>query len=181
MTASQSRAGTAARFAVPGQPPRAAQLGYEAFLDGHAVIRRLSRELPAAAADLLEIATTVYVVDQLVARPRNQELNAGSSWGRELWVEIPVREPQAWDRQASRLAELLTWLTDDTWDLKFAQLAEGARPLDASQGFLFDTIPHNAAHGSGSGSRNKRPAVPHRRAGDDLYQSPAHLERPRSR
>lgn len=60
MTASQPRAGTAARFAVPGQPPRAARLGYEAFLDGHAVIRRLSRELPAAAADLMEIATTVY-------------------------------------------------------------------------------------------------------------------------
>jgi len=145
MTASKSRLGTTARFAVPGQPPRVAQLGYEAFLDGHAVIHRLSRELPAAGADLIEIATTVYVVDQLVARPRNQELNAGSSWCRELWVEIPVREPQAWNGRATCLAELLTWLTDDTWELEFTQLAEGAGLLDASQGFLFDTIPDNAA------------------------------------
>jgi len=145
MTARHSHVGTMARFAVPGQPPRAVQLGYEALLDGSAVIRRFARELPAVAADLMEIATTVYVVDQLVARPGKQELNTGSSWGRDLRVEIPVREPQAWNGHADRLAELLAWLTDDSWDLEFTQLGDGTGPLDAPQGFLFDTVPDRAA------------------------------------
>jgi 7-cyano-7-deazaguanine synthase in queuosine biosynthesis len=41
--------------------------------------------------------------------------------------------------------ELLAWLTDDSWTLEFFQLSEGAGPLDESQGFLFDTIPHGSS------------------------------------
>jgi 7-cyano-7-deazaguanine synthase in queuosine biosynthesis len=121
------------------------QLGYVALLDGRAVIHRLARELPTLAADLMEIATTVYVADQLAARPGRRELNAGSSWARKLWLEIPVREPQAWNERADQLAQLLAWLTDDWWNLEFTQLAQGAGPLDTSQGFLFDTVPDGAA------------------------------------
>jgi 7-cyano-7-deazaguanine synthase in queuosine biosynthesis len=40
---------------------------------------------------------------------------------------------------------VLAWLTDDTWELDFTQRAGSFGPLDVSQGFLFDTIPHGTA------------------------------------
>jgi hypothetical protein len=112
MTAARSQVSSTALFAAPGEPPRPVQFGYQALLDGHAVIRRLARELPAAAADLIEIAATVYVVDQQVARPRRQELDSGSTWARELRVEIPVRRPEIWSALNADLGDLLAWLTD---------------------------------------------------------------------
>jgi 7-cyano-7-deazaguanine synthase in queuosine biosynthesis len=145
MTADRSQISTTARFAVPGAPLQPVQFGYQALLDGSAVINRLARELPPVAADLMEIAATVYVVDQQVARPRRQDLDAGSTWARELRVEIPVRQPELWNAHGSSLADLLAWLTDDTWTLTFTRRDGGAGPLDVSQGFLFDTIPDGAA------------------------------------
>lgn len=145
MTAIRSQARTTARFAVPGEAPLPLQLGCQAFLDGRAVIRRLARELPAVAADLIEIAARVYAVDRLVLRPGLRQMRAGTTWARSLWLEMPVREPQLWNAHADRLTELLLWLTDDIWNLEFFQLPEGAGPLDESQGFLFDTVPTGSA------------------------------------
>jgi 7-cyano-7-deazaguanine synthase in queuosine biosynthesis len=130
-----------AQFAVPGGEPQQLQFGFQAVLDGRAVVRRLARELPAAAADLIEIAASVYAVDRLVRRPGLRELCGGSTWARKLWLRVPVREPQLWARHGDLLTELLEWLTDDVWDLEFGQLPEGAGPLDERQGFLFDTVP----------------------------------------
>ncbi len=145
MNATRSPARLAARFAVPGEPSRPLQLSCQALLDGRSVTRRLARELPAIAADLIEISARVHAVDRLVQRPSVQAADAGSTWARNLWVEMPVREPQLWNAHAERLMELLAWLTDDTWNLEFFQLSEGAGPLDESQGFLFDTVPHGSA------------------------------------
>jgi 7-cyano-7-deazaguanine synthase in queuosine biosynthesis len=145
MISLSSQACTTARFAVPGEAPRPLQLGCHALLDGRATIKRLARELPAVAADLIEIAARVYAVDRLVPRPGLREMRAGSTWARNLWLEMPVREPQLWDAHAGRLTELLAWLTDDNWNLEFFQLPEGTGPLDESQGFLFDTVPTGSA------------------------------------
>lgn len=144
MAAARSQVSTTASFTTPGQPPQAIELGYQVLLDGKSVIHRLARELSAAAADLIEIATTVYAVDQMVARPRKQHLDSGGSWARDIRLEIPVRLPDAWNARAGDLAEMLVWLTDDSWELAFTQRAGGLGPLDTSQGFLFDTIPHGA-------------------------------------
>src|SRR5487761_622355 len=145
MKATRSPARLAARFAVPGEPPRPLQLSCQALLDGQSVIRRLARELSAIAADLIEISARVYAVDRLVRRPKVRAARAGSPGARTRWVEIPAREPQLWNAHADRLTELLAWLTDDSWNLEFLQLCEGAGPLDESQGFLFDTIPHGSS------------------------------------
>lgn len=124
--------------------PQRVQLGEQALLDGHAVIHRLARELTAMSANLVEIAVTVYLVDQLVARPAERTRSDGSTWARDLWLRIPVREPQLWHRHADRLAQLLAWLTDDSWNLEFTQRASGTGPLDTREAFLFDTIPAGA-------------------------------------
>jgi 7-cyano-7-deazaguanine synthase in queuosine biosynthesis len=68
-----------------------------------------------------------------------------SRLARELRVEIPVRQPALWNDHASALAELLSWLTDDSWMLTFTNRGGSAGPLDVSQGFLFDRIPDGAA------------------------------------
>jgi 7-cyano-7-deazaguanine synthase in queuosine biosynthesis len=145
MTIAHSQMSTMARFAVRGEPPQPVKFGYHAVLDGRAVINRLARELPPIAADLMEIAATVFVVDQQVPRPRRQDLDIGSTWAREMQVEMPVRLPEVWNEHVDRLADLLAWLTDDIWALTFTLRSGGLGPLDASQGFLFDTIPDGAA------------------------------------
>jgi 7-cyano-7-deazaguanine synthase in queuosine biosynthesis len=128
----------------PGGEPRPLRLGYEAQLDGRAVIGRLSRELPPVAADLLEIAATAYAADRLVPRPSERECSDGSGWGRQLWLEVPVRNPRLWNSIAGQLTGLLGWLTGDEWTVDFSQLADGEGPLDSQQGFLFDTVPRGS-------------------------------------
>jgi len=144
MAAIDSPVSTTAFFAAQGGPPQPVQLGYQALLDGHAVIHRLARELPTVAADLIEIAVTAYLVDQFVARPAETKLSDGSSWARDLWVKMPVREPHLWNTHAVQLTRLLAWLTDDTWKLEFVQRVKGSGPLDVRQPFLFETIPDRA-------------------------------------
>jgi hypothetical protein len=144
MTAARSPVSTMAWFAVPGQPSKPVEFGYHAVLDGRAVISRLAAELPPIAADLMEIAATVFAVDQQVPRPRGRDLDIHSTWAREIQVEIPVRLPELWHEHGGRLANLLAWLTDDIWVLTFTARSGALGPLDASQGFLFDAIPDGA-------------------------------------
>jgi hypothetical protein len=131
------------RLRIPGSEPRPLRLGYEAQRDGRAVIGRLSRELRPVAADLLEIAAMAYSADRLVASPSERERSDRSGWGRKLWLEIPVRDPNLWNSIAEQLTDLLGWLTGDEWTVDFTQLADGAGPLDSQQGFLFDTVPRD--------------------------------------
>jgi hypothetical protein len=80
-------------------------------LSGHAVVDRLSRALPALAADLLEIAASIHAIDWLVPRPTERQRPAGAMWARSLWADIPVREPDRWRQQIPLLSQLLHWLT----------------------------------------------------------------------
>ncbi len=145
MTADQSVPSATAQLIVQGDPPRPVEFGHRAVLDGKAVTHRLARELSPIAADLIEIAATVYVADQMAARPSMRQLDEGVSWARDLSLEVPARVPDVWNAHAAELSELLTWLTDDTWSLAFTQRMRRDGPLDVSQGYLFDTIPHGAA------------------------------------
>lgn len=136
-----SRTRDAARFAIDDQLSQPLEFGYHALLDGHMVTWRLAREFPAHAADLMEIAASAYAVDRLARRPSRRVAQAGATWTRKLRIEIPVREPNLWAAHAEELASLLTWLTDDEWQIEFYQLSVGRGALDEDQGFLFDTVP----------------------------------------
>lgn len=113
MTVHQSVPRVTAQLIVPGCPPRPVEFGHRAMLDGRAVTQRLARELPPIAADLIEIAATVYVADQMAARPSKRQLDQGASWARDLSLEVPVHVPDVWNAHAAGLSELLTWLMDD--------------------------------------------------------------------
>ncbi len=131
-------------FRFPGSERRPLRLGYEAQLDGRAVIGRLSRDLPPVAADLLELAAMVHAADRLAPRPSERERSDGSGWGRQLWLQVPVRNPSLWNSVTEQLTGLLGWLTDDVWTIEFSQLAHDAGPLDNRQGFLFNTVPRGS-------------------------------------
>jgi hypothetical protein len=68
------------------------------------------------AGDLLIVAGSCYVVDQLV--PRSTFVD---NWTRELEMSLPVAEPDRWNVVAPGLSETLTFLTGDLWQLSFHQ------------------------------------------------------------
>lgn len=65
-------------------------------------------------ADLLVVAGTVYLVDQLV--PRN---SFPDNWTRELSLSVPVENPQIWNGISESLADALQFLTGDRWQFIF--------------------------------------------------------------
>ena len=124
---------------------RQLRLGFDAHLDGLAVVHRLARDLPPNAADFIEIAAMAYAADRLAPRPADRDLNDGSDWGRRIWLQVPVRDPDRWTAVAGRLAEFAGWLTHDHWSFEFTHLESGYGALDNAQGVLFDTVPEGAS------------------------------------
>ena len=109
-----------------------------------AIARALGRPLAPAVADLIELAAALHFVDRMVRRP--SALRGGDSWAREIRMTVGVREPDRWnDDGASRqLRELLTWLTDDAWDVEFVPRVAPSRPSETIQ-FLFDNPPEGSS------------------------------------
>ncbi|MGP5291993.1 queuosine biosynthesis protein queC [Brachybacterium tyrofermentans] len=71
-------------------------------------------QIPPQAIDLVRIAGGVYLVDRLSGRP--------TSFTRRLHLTVEVADPTPWDGGAiSQLAQLLFWLTGDTWELQLVQ------------------------------------------------------------
>lgn len=161
MAREEGRVYRSGQFSVAGGGRRPIRMGYDAHLDGRAVVYRLARELPPEAADLMEIAALAYAADRMVPRPSERARLDGSGWGRRLWLQIPVRSPRLWKSVAERLAGFLGWLTHDDWDLDFCQLAGGAGPLDESQGFLFNTVPAGSAPALFSGGLDSALGLAH--------------------
>ena len=62
--------------------------------------------------DFIAFATLVYLVDQTALRP-------GPGRERDLEIEVPVSDPDAWSRVADELADLTAFLTGDQWSTSF--------------------------------------------------------------
>ena len=70
--------------------------------------------VPPQAIDLVRIAGGAYLVDRLSGRP--------SSFTRRLHLTVEVADPEPWEGEAiDQLAQLLFWLTGDTWELQLVQ------------------------------------------------------------
>ncbi|GAA4728354.1 hypothetical protein GCM10023216_19570 [Isoptericola chiayiensis] len=71
-------------------------------------------QVPTQAIDLVRIAGAAYLVDRLSRRP--------SAFTRRLHLAVEVADPATWEGEAiNQLAQLLFWLTGDTWDLELIQ------------------------------------------------------------
>lgn len=67
--------------------------------------------------DLVRIALSVLASDRSVLRE-----GRGSSWNaRDLEVTVQVEDPYAWTAQATRLSQLIGFLSGDHWMFKFVQ------------------------------------------------------------
>ena len=122
-------------------PPTALRIG-DGKRDAHLEISSLSAVLQSrmsdVAADLLELATYVYVADQMATRGGTREFEYGERWKRRLRFHVPVRRPDVWNRPdvASALRELLEFLADDHYDFRFVR---NPRPADPGS-YLTDSL-----------------------------------------
>lgn len=70
--------------------------------------------VPDRAIDLVRIAGAAYLADRLSARP--------SAFTRSLHLTVEVADPVPWDGEgANQLAQLLSWLTGDAWEIDLIQ------------------------------------------------------------
>lgn len=70
--------------------------------------------LPNQAVDLVRLAGAAYAADRLSGRP--------ASFTRRLNLTVELSQPKAWEGGAAdQFAQLLCWLTGDTWELELVQ------------------------------------------------------------
>ena len=93
---------------------------------------------------MLDVFGAVYAADR-----RSKRCFQGVATGqRRICIRIPVREPELWTSPelAARLREMLSWISEDVWDIEFVRrnpVPEG----DSRQGFLLDTPPRTPGNG----------------------------------
>jgi 7-cyano-7-deazaguanine synthase in queuosine biosynthesis len=108
--------------------------------DESALAHHGGRQLAPQVTDLVELAAAIHMVDRLSKRP--SATRAGDPWSRMLALTIGVREPERWSRAevAEPLHDVLRWLTDDVWTIRFVPREAGPRPAETIL-YLFDQPP----------------------------------------
>jgi hypothetical protein len=92
------------------------------YLDIDSVTEKMVQDLPHVLHDLLEIATYVYVGDQVISRGGLKQFDYGEKWNRCLHYEIPVRENEIWSNSNIKglLEYALSFASGDTLTFSFA-------------------------------------------------------------
>ncbi|SRR6266508_1148778 len=90
--------------------------------------------VPALNVDVVRIALTAFAADRSVPRE-----GRGSNWNqRSLELVIPVSDAASWQSVADELADVLAFLSGDSWALSFTQ--QEAEPVEA-KGFTEGAVP----------------------------------------
>ena len=117
-------------------PENVPEAGPSFWMGQNGLVCTFSRALPRRAADMLDVFGAVYAADR-----RSKRCFQGVATGqRRICIRMPVREPELWTSPelAARLREMLSWISEDVWDIEFVRrnpVPEG----DSRQGFLLDT------------------------------------------
>lgn len=87
------------------------------------ISKALATTLPPLAADLIEIAATVYIADQLAQRTGRKTAEYGDLWYRTMRIECAVREPDFWsqDRITECLVQTLGFVSGDNIEFGFSR------------------------------------------------------------
>ncbi|MCC6678167.1 MAG: hypothetical protein IT436_13585 [Phycisphaerales bacterium] len=85
------------------------------------ITTKMVEHVPPIATDLVEIASFVYSADQSIERGRVAEFEYGLKWRRRMRFEIPVQNPEFWNRKdvKATLRDLLGFLSDDIYEFEF--------------------------------------------------------------
>jgi 7-cyano-7-deazaguanine synthase in queuosine biosynthesis len=107
------------------------------FVNDEQIADQFSSMLSPVLADLVDVAIAVHMADRLALR----DLYFTNGWSRHFKLSLSVRSPDRWNDQAikSRLEQLLSFLTEDTWSLSFVLRNEGKRSSETQQ-HLFEEI-----------------------------------------
>jgi 7-cyano-7-deazaguanine synthase in queuosine biosynthesis len=99
-------------------------------LDVDALTNKMVEAMPAVMHDLLEIATYVYVGDQLISRGGEQSFDYGDKWHRVLNYRIPVCEYGVWSSETIRelLSQVLASAAGETYRFEFVSREARDRP-----------------------------------------------------
>ncbi len=73
--------------------------------------------MPSVARDFCRVAVTVFLVDRTSKRRQAHS----DRWARECDLEIPVSDPDLWERVADDLASLVGFLSGDVWSFNFVR------------------------------------------------------------
>jgi 7-cyano-7-deazaguanine synthase in queuosine biosynthesis len=90
------------------------------------ISRKLVIDLPDLLTDLIEIATYVFVADQVATRGGDKFLHMGRRWRRRFRFVIAVREPNRWSSPdvLDALTGLLSVLSEDDYRFEFLPLPD---------------------------------------------------------
>ena len=110
----------------------AEQDGELRFGIGHALrsLSSLGLRPPAAAVDLVVLATLVTAGDTRVSRSRNGQ----DGWTREIDLYVPVADPELWTAAAPDVEYLLKFLTGDRWRVVFRARPRGVSLIVSGAG-----------------------------------------------
>jgi hypothetical protein len=85
---------------------------------GTDVLRTISKSMELSpspiAVDLLNLATAVYATDLRIPRKLSAD-----RWQRSIHLHMPVREPDLWAPLQEEINRVLSYLTGDSWDVRF--------------------------------------------------------------
>ena len=117
--------------ALARPPPRARELSITGpnpniNLKIEDISKRLVIDVPDLLADLIEIATYVFVADQVTTRGGDRFLHMGRRWRRKFRFVIAVREPNRWSSPEvlGGLTDLLSLLSEDYYRFEFLPLPD---------------------------------------------------------
>ncbi len=121
--------GDVPREVPDGQNRRELCLGKEADqinLDIEALNKKVVQELPPLLRDLLDIATYVYVGDQIIARGGQKSFDYGGRWHRRMTFRIAVRDNRTWADPGitDLLEETLSVASGNTFRFEFHPLLQ---------------------------------------------------------
>jgi hypothetical protein len=105
--------------------------GRNVYLHIDDIIRSLATVVPPPFADLIEIATYVYVADQSHTRGGGAGVeDMGANWRRRLHFEIPVRCPDLCRGSdiALALRDTLSFLSEDEYSFAFRRYKKPPPP-----------------------------------------------------
>lgn len=132
--------------------------------DESILARHVGRPLAPQVIDLVELAAAIHMVDRLTRRPTSTK--AGEPWSRTIAMKIGLREPTRWSRAevAGPLHDVLSWLTDDTWDIEFVPRQAAPRNAESIL-YLFDQPPEGDSIALFSGGLDSVAGLAHDAAG----------------
>jgi hypothetical protein len=120
--------------------------------DTEAYERALGYSLPTRLADLLDIASSVYLGDRLALRwPRKWFDPEKRHWKRELHLILPVRDLSFWRNPVilEQLTAVLDYATEDRWNFIFMPLYVSREPSQIDIAFQVPQDTHMALFSGG--------------------------------